>query len=349
MSKSLGNGIDPLEMADRYGADALRMNLLSGVSPGNDMRFYVERCEAMRNFSNKLWNASRFVLMNLTVSDCALPETLEAEDKWILSKLNDLVAEVTDNLERYELGVAASKLYDFIWSRYCDWYIELTKSRLQSGDEAASAQAQRVLGRVLTETLKLLHPFMPFVTEEIWQALPHEGDFLMLQSWPKYEPALSFQEEAADMERVMDAIRAVRNRRAELNVPPSKKAALTIVSQQPEAYRAGEAFIARLAYASRVTVSEETPADTKGLVSAVTHDARLYLPLAELVDIGAEKARIQKERAKTMAELEKLENKLKNPGFAQKAPASVVAAETERAEKLRSLLLKLDESEAELD
>ena len=228
MSKSLGNGIDPLEMADQYGADALRFNLITGNSPGNDMRFYTERCEAMRNFANKIWNASRFLMMNLTIDRCELPGRLELEDKWILSKLNSVIPEVTENMERYELGVAAQKVYDFIWDSYCDWYIELTKTRLQGEDEDSKLRAQQVLCYVLTETLKLLHPFMPFITEEIWQALPHSGDYLMLQQWPQHRAELDFPEEEKAMELIMDAIRGVRARRAEMNVPPSKKAQLTV-------------------------------------------------------------------------------------------------------------------------
>ena len=207
MSKSLGNGIDPLEIADKYGADALRFNLVTGNSPGNDMRFYTERCEAMRNFANKIWNASRFLMMNLTIDACQLPGKLELEDKWILSKLNTAIREITENMDRYELGVAAQKIYDFIWDDYCDWYIELTKTRLQGEDEDSKVRAQQVLCHVLTQMLKLLHPFMPFITEEIWQALPHEGDFLMLSDWPVADAALDFPEEEKAMELIMDAIR----------------------------------------------------------------------------------------------------------------------------------------------
>ena len=236
MSKSLGNGIDPLEMADKFGADALRFNLITGNAPGNDMRFYVEKCEAMRNFANKIWNASRFVMMNLTTDKCTLPDTLEQEDKWILSKLNRLVKEVTENMDAYELGVASAKVYDFIWSDYCDWYIELTKARLQGEDEEAKVNAQRVLVYVLSETLKLLHPFMPFITEEIWQALPHEGEFLMTSEWPTAKAELSFPEEEQAMEVIMDAIRAVRARRSEMNVPPSKKAHLTVATNETKIF-----------------------------------------------------------------------------------------------------------------
>ena len=354
MSKSLGNGIDPLEIADKYGADALRFNLVTGNSPGNDMRFYTERCEAMRNFANKIWNASRFLMMNLTIDRCELPGRLELEDKWILSKLNSVIPEVTENMERYELGVAAQKVYDFIWDSYCDWYIELTKTRLQGEDEDSKVRAQQVLCHVLTQMLKLLHPFMPFITEEIWQALPHEGDFLMLSDWPVADAALDFPEEEKAMELIMDAIRGVRARRAEMNVPPSKKAQLTVSTLERAVFEQGIPFLKRLAYASDVTVEGVADAGSddamtaQGMVTVTTHAARLFMPLAELVDLEKEKARIEKELKKNRAELDKLEAKLGNPGFVNKAPAHVVEAEQDRAEKLRALLAKLEESAASM-
>ena len=354
MSKSLGNGIDPLEMADQYGADALRFNLITGNSPGNDMRFYTERCEAMRNFANKIWNASRFLMMNLTIDRCELPGRLELEDKWILSKLNSVIPEVTENMERYELGVAAQKVYDFIWDSYCDWYIEISKSRLQGEDEDSKLRAQQVLCYVLTETLKLLHPFMPFITEEIWQALPHSGDYLMLQQWPQHRAELDFPEEEKAMELIMDAIRGVRARRAEMNVPPSKKAQLTVSTLERAVFEQGIPFLKRLAYASDVTVEGVADAGSddamtaQGMVTVTTHAARLFMPLAELVDLEKEKARIEKELKKNRAELDKLEAKLGNPGFVNKAPAHVVEAEQDRAEKLRALLAKLEESAASM-
>ena len=354
MSKSLGNGIDPLEMADQYGADALRFNLITGNSPGNDMRFYTERCEAMRNFANKIWNASRFLMMNLTIDRCELPGRLELEDKWILSKLNSVIPEVTENMERYELGVAAQKVYDFIWDSYCDWYIELTKTRLQGEDEDSKLRAQQVLCYVLTETLKLLHPFMPFITEEIWQALPHSGDYLMLQQWPQHRAELDFPEEEKAMELIMDAIRGVRARRAEMNVPPSKKAQLTVSTLERAVFEQGIPFLKRLAYASDVTVEGVADAGSddamtaQGMVTVTTHAARLFMPLAELVDLEKEKARIEKELKKNRAELDKLEAKLGNPGFVNKAPAHVVEAEQDRAENLRALLAKLEESAASM-
>ena len=243
MSKSLGNGIDPLEMADKFGADALRFNLITGNSPGNDMRFFVEKCEAMRNFANKIWNAARYVMMNLTIDHVQLPEQLELEDKWVLSKLNTLIREVTDNMEAYELGVASAKIYDFIWDTYCDWYIELTKARLYGEDEEAKLAAQNVLCYVLLRVLELLHPFMPFITEEIWQALPHEGDFLIRAQWPEYQERFAFTQEENAMEAVKDAISAVRARRSEMNVPPSRKAKILIVTQTPDIYAGGRDFI----------------------------------------------------------------------------------------------------------
>ena len=293
MSKSLGNGIDPLEMAEKYGADALRFNLITGNSPGNDMRFYVEKCEAMRNFANKIWNASRYVLMNLTVEETGLPDAadLEIEDKWVLTKLNTLIKEVTENMDTYELGVASAKVYDFIWDTYCDWYIELTKARLYGENEKSKLAAQKVLVYVLDQFLRLLHPFMPFITEEIWQAIPHEGKFLMLADWPKYDESLNFGAEAAHMESVMNAIRSIRNRRAEMNVPPSKKSTLYVVSDKGEIFRQGEGFICRLAYADKVIICENDPEGHENMVCVVTNDAKLYIPLEELIDFEKELAR----------------------------------------------------------
>ena len=348
MSKSLGNGIDPLEIADKFGADALRFNLVTGNSPGNDMRFYTERCEAMRNFANKIWNASRFLMMNLSIDSCKLPEKLELEDKWILSKLNRVIPEITENMDRYELGVAAQKIYDFIWDDYCDWYIEMTKPRLQGDDEDSKVRAQQVLCYVLTNMLKLLHPFMPFITEEIWQALPRENgetaEFLMMSKWPEANEAMNFSQEEQAMELVMDAIRAVRARRNELNVPPSKKAHLTIATEQAQVFELGIPTLKRLAYASDVTIvaAGEAPAET-GMVSVVTHAAQIFMPLAELVDLAKEKQRVEKELKKNSVELEKLNTKLGNPGFVNKAPEHVVAAEKERAVKLTELVAKLEE------
>ena len=351
MSKSLGNGIDPLEVATMYGADALRFNLITGNSPGNDMRFYTEKCEAMRNFANKVWNASRFVMMNLgDLETYALPaaESLEREDKWVLSKLNTLVKEVTENLDSYEIGVASAKVYDFLWDTYCDWYIELTKTRLSGEDAAAKSTARNVLCCVLTELLKLLHPFMPFITEEIFQALPKqagaEDQFLMMSRWPEYSEALSFPQEEAAMEAVMDTIKAIRARRAEMNVPPSKKAEVLLVTAAPEPYQQGLHFIQRLAFASEVRFAAEAPADLSGQVSIVTRSAAAYLPLSELVDLDAERERIAKEKEKAENGLRIVEQKLSNEKFVARAPEAVVNAEKEKAGKLRELIAKLEES-----
>ena len=347
MSKSLGNGIDPLEMAEKYGADALRFNLITGNSPGNDMRFYVEKCEAMRNFCNKIWNASRFVMMNLTIDHVALPEKLELEDKWILSKLNTLIREVTDNMDAYELGVASAKIYDFIWDNYCDWFIELTKNRLNSEDQAARENAQNVLCYVLIETLKLLHPFMPFITEEIWQALPHEGDFLMLAKWPEYDEKFCFPTEEEAMQTVIEAITAIRARRNEMNVAPSKKVHYTIATAHADTFSAGIPFFKRLASASDVTiVPADAAIDADGKVEVDTHAARIFVPLAELVDFEKELARIAKEKANAEKQFAGIESKLSNEKFLAKAPEAVVNGARADAEKLKALIEKLDASAA---
>ena len=350
MSKSLGNGIDPLEMAEKYGADALRFNLITGNSPGNDMRFYVEKCEAMRNFANKIWNASRYVLMNLTVEETGLPDAadLEIEDKWVLTKLNTLIKEVTENMDAYELGVASAKVYDFIWDTYCDWYIELTKARLYGENEKSKLAAQKVLVYVLDQFLRLLHPFMPFITEEIWQAIPHEGKFLMLADWPKYDESLNFGAEAAHMESVMNAIRSIRNRRAEMNVPPSKKSTLYVVSDKGEIFRQGEGFICRLAYADKVIICENDPEGHENMVCVVTNDAKLYIPLEELIDFEKELARIEKEKANCLKQIAMFEGKLSNEAFVSRAPEKVVAEQREKLEKNRALLAQLEESEKRL-
>ena len=347
MSKSLGNGIDPLEMAEKYGADALRFNLITGNSPGNDMRFYVEKTEAMRNFCNKIWNASRFVMMNLTIDKVALPEKLELEDKWILSKLNTLIREVTDNMDAFELGVASAKVYDFIWDNYCDWFIELTKNRLNSEDPAARENAQNVLCYVLIETLKLLHPFMPFITEEIYQALPHTEKFLMLSKWPEYGEALSFPAEEEAMQNVIEAITAIRARRNEMNVGPGRKVHYTIATAHSDEFTAGIPFFTRLASASDVTIvgADEIPA-ADGMVEVDTHAARIFMPLAELVDFEKELARIAREKANAEKQLAGIMNKLNNPGFMAKAPEAVINGAREDAAKLQALLEKLDASAA---
>ena len=347
MSKSLGNGIDPLEMAEKYGADALRFNLITGNSPGNDMRFYVEKCEAMRNFCNKIWNASRFVMMNLTIDHVELPKKLELEDKWILSKLNTLIREVTDNMDAFELGVASAKIYDFIWDNYCDWFIELTKNRLNSDDQTTRENAQNVLCYVLIETLKLLHPFMPFITEEIWQALPHEGEFLMLSKWPEYNEKFSFPAEEEAMQTVIEAITAIRARRNEMNVAPSKKVHYTVATAHEASFTAGIPFFTRLASASDVTiVPADAAIDADGKVEVDTHAARIFMPLAELVDFEKELARIAKEKANAEKQLAGIENKLSNEKFLAKAPEAVVNGARADAEKLKALIEKLNASTA---
>ena len=344
MSKSLGNGIDPLEMAEKYGADALRFNLITGNSPGNDTRFYTEKCEAMRNFANKIWNASRFLQMNLTIEKCALPEKLELEDKWVLTKLNTLIREVTENLDSYEIGVASAKVYDFIWDTYCDWYIELTKTRMNGDNAESKLAAENVLCYVLTEILKLMHPFIPFITEEIWQALPHEGDYLMTSQWPVYREELNFRTEADAMEAVMDAIRAVRARRAEMNVPPSKKTEMILVTGEPAIFEQATHFISRLAYAEKITICDQAPEELSGLVNIVTHKANVYIPLNELVDFKAELERIAKEKEKAENGLRITMAKLSNEKFVANAPEAVVNAEREKAEKYRQMIAKLEES-----
>ena len=300
MSKSLGNGIDPLEMIDKYGCDALRMNMVNSNSPGNDMRFYTERCEAMRNFANTLWNASRYVLMNLPEDAVnALPEEskLTIADKWVLSKLNTLISEVTENLEKYELGVAVAKVYDFVWDTYCDWYIELTKARLYSDDADQKDTALKVLVYVLDQVLRLLHPFMPFITEEIWQSLPHEGPALIVAKWPEYSEALAFPTEEAHME---------------------------------------------------VTILDKEPENLEGLVCCTTADAKLYIPMGQLVDVAKELERTAKELEKARKNLASIQGKLSNENFTARAPEAVVNAEREKAAKAAALIAQLEQSEAML-
>ena len=347
MSKSLGNGIDPLEVIDQYGADALRFTLATGNSPGNDMRFSDERVQASRNFCNKIWNASRFIQMNLTIDKdkaVELPAELALEDKWILSKFNTLVADVTRNIDQYELGLAASKLNDFIWENFCDWYIEIAKTRLQTGDE----NVQKVLCYVLSGAMQLLHPFMPFITETIWQALPHEGPSVMVSKWPEYDEKLNFSVEEAQMESLMDAVRAIRNRRAEMNVPPSKKAKVLILTEKKDTFSAGAGFFPKLAYASEIELIDAVPADAAKMASVVTGDAQLYMPMGDLIDFEAERARLGKEKKKVEDDIAFVMKKLNNPKFVDKAPENVVAAEREKADKLREHLAKLEESIAAL-
>ncbi len=349
MSKSLGNGIDPLEIIQQYGADTLRFALATGNSPGNDMRFSDEKVKASRNFANKIWNASRFLLMNLDESITAsrLPETLETEDKWVVSLYNTLVKEVTDNLERFELGIAVQKLYDFIWDVFCDWYIELAKTRLQAGGDKARS-VQQVLVYVLGNTLKLLHPFMPFITEEIWQSLPHagEGPSIMVAKWPVYDPALSFAREEADFQKVMDIIKAIRNQRAEMNIPPAKKAKVYIETAETGVFRDGAPFLERLASAQSVEVGEKF--DLPGAVQVVTPAAKAYIPMEQLIDREKELARLQKEKEKCLSDIAFVEKKLQNQAFVAKAPAQVVEAERKKIQVSQQHLAKLEESIAAL-
>ena len=343
MSKSLGNGIDPLLVIDQYGADALRFTLATGNAPGNDMRFSDEKVKASRNFANKLWNAARFVLMYLgnAYSYPGLPKDLAIEDKWILSKVNTLAKEVTDNLERFELGIAVAKLYDFIWDVFCDWYIEIAKIRLQSGEGADTAKA--VLVYVLTDILKLLHPFMPFITEEIYQAIPHDTESIMISKWPEYDPTLSFADEEAQMEKIMDAIRAIRNRRAEMNIPPSKKSKVYVETAFSDVFAVGSEFIKRLAYASDVEIADAF-GDLGNTVTIVTNDAKIYIPLGDLVDFEAEAKRLQKELAAAEEKLAFINKKLDNPGFVNKAPEKVVQQNRDEAAKLTEKIANLRSS-----
>ena len=346
MSKSLGNGIDPLEVIDKYGADALRFTLANGNSPGNDMRYSDKKVEASRNFANKLWNAARFILMNLDGTEPAgLPDELSLEDKWVLSLYNDLVKEVTDNLEKFELGIAAQKVYDFIWDVFCDWYIELAKIRLQKGGEPAQ-YAKRVLVYVMSNTLKLLHPFMPFVTEEIWQSLPHEGESIMVCAWPVYGEALNFSDEETQMEMIMQAVRAVRNRRAEMNVAPSKRAKIFISTPYTETFGLSGEIMQKLAGASEVEVGTDKEVD--GAVCIVTDAAKLYIPMGDLVDFEAERARLNKELAAAQKQLDGVNAKLSNENFTSKAPAAVVEAQRENARKLNEKIAMLNDSLSKL-
>ena len=343
MSKSLGNGIDPLVVIDEFGADALRFMLATGNSPGNDMRYSDDKVRASRNFANKLWNASRFILMNLSdeVTDESLPETLTTEDKWVLSKYNELVRQVTENLDKFELGIAVAKLYDFIWDVFCDWYIELCKARLQAGGEE-SLCAQKVLVYVMTNTLKLLHPFMPFITEEIWQALPHTGESIMISRFPEYSEALAFAEEERDFERVVDAIKAIRNARAEMNVPPSRKAKVYIGTPYAQTFAAGEKFLKRLAGASEVEIAPEFQMD--GAVSAVTDSARIFIPLSDLIDQEKELARLNKELAACEKDISIISGKLGNEKFLAKAPEKIVEQEKEKLARAQERMANIQQS-----
>lgn len=336
MSKSLGNGVDPLDVISVYGADALRFTLVTGNSPGNDLRFSEEKVSASRNFANKIWNAARFILMNIEGKDidCALPKKLYTSDKWILNRFNNVTAAVTENLEKFELGMAVSKLYDFIWDDFCDWYIELAKIRMNGADEESADSARRVLVWTMSNTLKLLHPFMPYITEEIWQTLPHDGEALIVAKWPEYDEALSFPQEAKNLENVMALIRAIRTRRNEMNVPPSKKAHIYIDTAHPAPYEEASEFIARLAYGSKVEIG--TGFDVQGAVTAVTDDAKALLPMDDLVDKTAETARLNKELANAQKQLDTVKAKLANEKFTSKAPQNVIDGVKANGEKLEA-------------
>ncbi len=343
MSKSLGNGIDPLQVIDQYGADALRLTLVTGNSPGNDMRYSDDKIKASRNFANKLWNATRYILMNLgeEITKLELPDQLETEDKWVLSKLNTLIREATDNLERFELGMAVQKIHDFIWDILCDWYIEITKPRMAQGGQSALG-AQKVLSYVMANSLKLLHPFMPYITEELWQAVPHDSEFIMTTSWPVADPALDFAQEEQEFEMVMEVIRGIRNARAEKNIPFSKKAKVYIASAQPEVFAKSAAFLEKLASASEVEVGDSFTLENP--VQIVTPHATVYLPLGDLVDLDKERARLAKEKEACQKEIEFVSKKLSNENFVSKAPAAVVEQQRQKLEAAKKKLAGVEES-----
>ena len=347
MSKSLGNGIDPLEVIDKYGADALRFFLATGNTPGNDMRYSDKRVEACANFANKLWNASRYVHMNIDDHDVKneLPKTLTTEDKWIVSTLNTVAKEVNENLEKFELGIAVQKIYEFIWDCYCDWYIELVKTRLSSDGEDAQ-NARQVLLYVLDQILRLLHPFMPYITEEIWQTIPHEGETVMLAKYPEYNAELDYPEASDEMKKIMDAIRAIRNRRAEMNVPPSRKAKVYVATKFADTFRDGTQFIQKLASASEVEVAESF--EIEGAVNIVTADAKIYIPMDELVDREKELARLNKELEQVKKRLAQSEGKLNNQGFVAKAPEAVIEKVKGQAAKEREQIALIEAAIAAL-
>ena len=349
MSKSLGNGIDPVDVINQYGADALRFTLVTGNSPGNDARYSDEKVAASRNFANKIWNAARFIHMNIDGHDvpCALPATLSLEDQWIVSRFNTVAKEVTENLDKFELGMAVSKLYDFIWDDFCDWYIELAKRPLSGEDQAVAQNTRQVLVWVLTHTLALLHPFMPFVTEEIWQSLPHDGEALIVAPWPQYEEGHAFPQAEAEMKKVMELITAVRTRRSEMNVPPSKKAHLYIETGDTAAFEAEREAIAKLAYCSAVEIGESFP-QAEGSVTVVTAACRGYLPMDDLVDKKAETARLTKELEGAKKQLATAEAKLQNEKFISKAPQNVIDGVKDNAAKLREKVRMIEESLAAL-
>ena len=343
MSKSLGNGIDPLLIIDQYGADALRFMLATGNAPGNDMRFIDEKVKSSRNFANKIWNAARFIMMNLPddFSVNELPENLNVEDKWIISKFNTLAKEVNENLDKFELGVAVAKLYDFIWDVYCDWYIELTKPRILAGGETMET-AQAVLVWVMKGMLKLLHPFMPFITEEIWQALVNDGTSIMVQNFPVYDEKLDYADDEAVFEKIMAGIKGIRNCRGEMNVPPSVKAKLLIETAQPEVFELGKMFFERLASASEVIITDKC--EEKDCATAVTDSARFFIPLSEIIDTDKELARLNKDKKNVQKDIDFLSKKLSNQGFLAKAPAQLIETEKAKLAKAEEKMAKINES-----
>ncbi len=352
MSKSLGNGIDPLEVIEQYGADALRMTLITGNAPGNDMRFYYERVEANRNFANKIWNASRFIMMNMAGKQVTAPSALEPVDRWIISKLNHLVKEVTDNMENFELGIAVQKIYDFIWDEFCDWYIEMVKPRLYNSDDAASQNAALwTLKTVLIDALKLLHPYMPFITEEIFCTLQSEEESVMISKWPVYEEARNYAKDEKDIEILKEAVRGIRTVRTEMNVAPSKKAHVFVVSEKQEirdTFEEGKLFFAALAYASDVTIQEDKQGIAEDAVSVVIANATIYIPFAELVDLKQEIERLEKEAKRLDGELARVNGMLNNEKFMSKAPASKIAEEKEKLAKYVQMKEQVTERLAQL-
>ena len=336
--------MDPVQVIDKYGADALRLTIITGTSPGNDTRYSDEKVAASRNFANKIWNAARFIHMNIDGFEVSpeLPGELTLEDKWIVSKFNRVARDMTENLERFELGVAVQKVYDFMWGDFCDWYIELSKGRMSGGSESSAQGARQVLVWVLSSTLKLLHPFMPFITEEIWQSLPHNGEALMISKWPEFEGGLDFPVEEAEMEKVMELITAVRTRRSEMNVPPSRRAHLYIETDKPEAFDTECESIARLAYCSGVETGGSF--DLPGAVTVVTSGCRAYLPMDDLIDREAERLRLSKELESARKQLATVESKLTNETFMSKAPQNVIDGVRANGEKLREKVQRIEES-----
>ncbi len=353
MSKSLGNGIDPLEVIEKYGADALRMTLLTGNAPGNDMRFYWERVENSRNFANKIWNASRFIMMNMEKAPNARAELtdLTMADKWILSKANALAKEVTDNIDRYELGIALQKVYDFVWEEFCDWYIEMVKARLWSDEDTTKEAAVWTLKTVLIQSLKLLHPYIPFVTEEIFCNLQEEEESIMISAWPVYRPEWDFPQEEHEVETMKEAVRSIRNVRASMNVPPSKKAKVYVVSQKQEVldiFERGKAFFAMLGYASEVALQKDKAGIGDDAVSAVIHQANIYMPFAELVDLDKEIGRLKKEEERLSKELARVDGMLNNEKFVSRAPKDKIDHEKEKQAKYRQMMEQVKERLAQL-